>query len=416
MEKLQELVDGMLKQVPRLVLERLLAEKVKEVGLSVDEAAISKAAEHIMSGSDEDLKFGESEDDVTINITDEDIEYVVNTTERFLNEQLSGVLEKSSDHTANLVFKSLSRKWREEYEAQQADVEGFKERLEHRWGKALGKLRMLLTIAMEWAQGLYERRLRDSGGKLSHLDDVMLRLHVRACQVAGEVIVLLENGYADGAMARWRTLHEIATVAAVIAKYGEEIAERYVHYQIVESFSALKAYERNHQALGFRPLSQAQSKKVRKDYAKIIQRFGKPFGGENGWAAYHLKARAKERVTFLRLEEEAGDAMMRSPYKMASYNVHASPKGVYFKLGNLRESSVLLAGMSNAGLIEPAQHAAVSLSEITLLMIGESAVFDDLVASKIIAQLVAKIPLEFAKADRKLHRDDRKHRKAPPNG
>jgi hypothetical protein len=411
MEKLQELIDRTLRQVPRLVLERLLAEKVKKVGLCVDEAVISKAAEHMMRGSHEEFKLGESDDDVTINITDEDIEQVANITERFLNEQLSGILDKASDDTANLFFKYLRRKWREESESHQADIEGFKERLEHRWGKALGKLRMLLAIAREWAQGLYERRLRDSDGKLSHLDDVMLRLHVRACQVVGEIIVLLENGYADGAMARWRTLHEIATVAAVIGKYGEEIAERYVCYQIVESFVALKVYERSHKALGFKPPSKRQSAKVRKDHAKIIQRFGKAFGEENGWAAYHLKVKDKERVTFARLEEQAGDAMMRSPYKMASYNVHASPKGVYFKLGSLKGSPVLLAGMSNAGLTDPAQHAAVSLAEITLLMIGESAVFDDIVVGKIVARLEAEIPSEFYKADRKLRRDDRRHRK-----
>jgi hypothetical protein len=415
MEKLQELIDRTLRQVPRLVLERVLAEKVKAVGLPVDEAMVSKAVDHIMSGGREGFQFDEIGDDVTVNITNENIEYVVTTTEKLLNEQLSGILDKASDDTVNLVFKSLIKKWPEESAAHQADVEAFKERLEHRWGKALGKLRMLLTIAREWAQGLYERRLRDSSGKLSHLDDVMLRLHVRACQVASEIIVLLENGYADGAMARWRTLHEIATVAAVIAKYGEEIAERYVYYQIVESFSALKAYERNHKALGFKPPSPKQSAKVREGHEKIIQRFGKAFGEENGWAAYHLKANNNQRVTFARLEEEAGDAMMRSPYKMASYNVHATPKGVYFKLGSLAGSPVLLAGMSNAGLIEPAQHTAVSLAEITLLMIGESAVFDDIVAGKIVARLESEIPSVLGKADRKLHRDDRKHRKTGAN-
>lgn len=288
----------------------------------------------------------------------------------------------------------------------------FKARLEHRWGKGLGKLRMLLTIVREWSQGFYERRHRINHGKQSHLDDVMLRLHVRACQVTDEIIALLENGYADGAMARWRTLHEIVIVAAVIAKFGDDIAERYVYYQIVESFAALKAYERNHKDLGFKPPSKAQSAKVRQDHANVLKRFGKQFGDECGWAAYHLKAKDKERITFARLEEEVGDAMMRSPYKMASYNVHASPKGVYFRLGSLKGSPVLLAGRSNAGLTEPAQHAAVSLAEITLLMIGDSTVFDDIVTGKVVARLESEIPLEFDKADKKLRRDDRQHRKA----
>jgi Family of unknown function (DUF5677) len=247
-----------------------------------------------------------------------------------------------------------------------------------------------------------------------HIEDVLFRLHVRACQVTNEIILLLENGYADGAMARWRTLHEITIVAAIIAKFGDEIAERYVYYQIVESFSAMKAYERNHKDLGFKPMSKKQNAKIRTDYAKVLQRFGKKFGEEHGWAAHHLKVKDKERITFARLEQEVGDAMMRSPFKMASYNVHASPKGVYFKLGNLKGSPVLLAGPSNAGLIEPAQNAALSLAEITLLLIGDSSFFDDMITSKIVARLAADIPLEFAKADRKLRRDDRQHRETVP--
>jgi hypothetical protein len=60
-----------------------------------------------------------------------------------------------------------------------------------------------------------------------------------------------------------------------------------------------------------------------------------------------------------------------------------------------------------------AYHTAVSLAEITLLVIGHSSVFDDIVTSKIVAQLAADIPLEFAKADRKLRRDDRRYKQHP---
>jgi Family of unknown function (DUF5677) len=402
MDILHELFESVLNQFPKRALEKLLAVRMKEAGVSVDKETLSRAAEHILSRGNETFKFGGNGDDVTIHITNEDIEYV--------NEQLASVVAKAGDDTANLLFKFLCQNWPEEFTAHQADVEGFKKRLEDRWGKPLGKLRMLLAIVMEWAQGFYERRRRVSGGRLSHLDDVMLRLHVRACQVTGEIIVLLENGYADGAMARWRTLHEITIAAGVIAKFGEELAERYVYYQIVESFSALKAYERNHKDLGFKPPTKTQSQKVGKEYAKVIQRFGNKFGEENGWAAHHLKVGERQRVTFARLEEEAGDAMMRSPYKMASYNVHASPKGVYFKLGSLEGSPVLLAGASNAGLTDPAQHTAVSLAEITLLIIGDSPIFDDIVIGKIVARLEAEILPELGKADRKLRRDDRRHR------
>ena len=117
-------------------------------------------------------------------------------------------------------------------------------------------------------------------------------------------------------------------------------------------------------------------------------------------------------MTFAKLEQEAGNAFMRSPYKMASYNVHASPKGVYFRLGTLDKSPSYLAGASNAGLTDPAQHAAVSLFEVTMLAIGDSMILDDLVTASVIARLEAEIPQEFWKAEKKLQRDDRKYRVA----
>lgn len=407
MEQLQKLVNDMIKEIPKLALEKRLAQKLEEVSIKVDEETISKAAQHVLSGNP-DIFHLSGHEDVNIEITDGDIEHVLKVSEKFYTEQLAGILDNLGDKIAADLIKLLGKRWPEEFAAHQTDMDEFKERLEQRWGRGLGKLRMLLAIVREWGQGAFDRKHKSSGGKLSHYDDVMLRLHVRACQIVSEVIILLENGYADGAMARWRTLHEVTVVAAIIAKFGEEIAERYVYYQVVESLSALKAYERNHVALGFKPPGKKESTNLRKAHAKILQRFGKKFDEEYGWAAFHLKAKEKERITFARLEAEAGDERMRSPYKMASYNVHASPKGVYFKLGSLKGSPVLLAGASNAGLTEPAQNAAVSLAEITLLAIGGSPIFDDVVAGKIAAKLASIIPLEFFKADKKLHHDEKK--------
>lgn len=412
MEELQEILERTLNEIPRVLLERRLAEKFKAAGFTVSEATLSKVVTNILTRGRDSFELNTGDGEVVIRIKDEDLELVERAVERFLSEKLDEVLATVSEEAVDLLFKSLIKKWPEEFKSQRADVDAFKERLEHRWGKALGRFRMLITIVMEWISWSYERRRKANDSQMSHLDDVMIRLNVRACQVANEIVVLLENGYADGAMARWRTLHEITIVAAVIAKYGNELAERYVHYQIVESFSALKAYERNHKDLGFKPPSRALAAKVRKDYAKVLQRFGKEFGQEYGWAAHHLQITGKGRVTFARLEEEAGAARMRSPYKMASYNVHASPKGVYFKLGSFDGSPSLLAGATNAGLTEPAQHAAVSLAEITLLSIGDTAVFDDIVAGKIVGRLETQTLEELSKADKKLRRDERRHRKA----
>jgi hypothetical protein len=199
MEELQKLIESTLEKVPRIILERRLAEKLKEAGLSADTTTLFQAAAHILSGSPDAFKF-ESEGDITIQITNDDIEYVEKATEQFHNERLAGILDEVGDHAANRLFKRLSRTWPKHFEALQADIDAFKERLEQRWGKALTKLRMFLAIVMEWSQRAYERQLRVGRNKLSHLDDVLLRLHARACQVTNEIIVLLEMGTR---MAQW---------------------------------------------------------------------------------------------------------------------------------------------------------------------------------------------------------------------
>jgi len=58
-------------------------------------------------------------------------------------------------------------------------------------------------------------------------------------------------GPADGAMARWRTLHEINVVITLIAEHGDELAERYLAHDIDESARALAVYEKTHAALGY---------------------------------------------------------------------------------------------------------------------------------------------------------------------
>jgi len=53
----------------------------------------------------------------------------------------------------------------------------------------------------------------------------LARLYGRACQIGRKIELLLSNGFADGAEARWRTLHELTVVACFIYKHGEETAK-----------------------------------------------------------------------------------------------------------------------------------------------------------------------------------------------
>lgn len=197
--------------------------------------------------------------------------------------------------------------------------------------------------------------------------EILIRLLVRACQATDEILCLLENGFADGAMARWRTLHEIAVVAAVIWRHGEDIAKRYIEHQAVESKRAMEKYMACCNLLGCKPLSARDQAKIVKAYDRAVARYGKAFKTDYGWAAHHLR---KDRPTFADLEQEAGRAEMRSYYQMGNDNIHAGVKSMFVRLGLLEDYTGLLAGRSNAGLTDPGQNAAHTLTQLCILVVS----------------------------------------------
>jgi hypothetical protein len=267
---------------------------------------------------------------------------------------------------------------------------------------------MLLTMSREWCEWAHNRNESLKRGKKKQLRAILVRLLVRGCQVTDEIICLLENGFADGAMARWRTLHEIAVVAAVLSQHGEAIAERYLDHQAVESKRALDKYLACYKDLGYEPLPAREQEKILKAYDKAIRRYGPSFGTDYGWAALHLN---NPKPSFAALEKAAGRAEMRSYYQMGNDNIHAGIKSMYVRLG-LLDYDGLLAGRSNGGLMEPGQNAAHTLTQLSALVCLSEPIMDDLVAGDMMRMLRDEIPKSFNRADKHLRRDDKACRSA----
>ena len=57
-------------------------------------------------------------------------------------------------------------------------------------------------------------------------------LQRRGCQVSAEIVTRLAAGFADGAMARWRTLFEIAVIVDIL--HGAT-AERHLDHSDVDA-------------------------------------------------------------------------------------------------------------------------------------------------------------------------------------
>ena len=207
-------------------------------------------------------------------------------------------------------------------------------------------------------------------------------------------------------MALWRTLYEVGVVAAVIADGGEDLARRYVEHEVVESKLAMEEYARCHVALGFKPVSNRERKRVERAFAAVVKKYGADFGKPYGWAADSLK---RKKVTFRDLEDAAKRSAMRSYYKMASYNVHSdTAKSIFWRLGVIGDQSIIVAGATDAGFAEPAQNAAITLVQITALLLSERiSSLDVMIQLRALSMMRDEILDAFMRAERELKRDHR---------
>ena len=394
--------------LPSLFLEKLIAKRLRDQGITAPKSLPAKIAKHILSGNTEPFRYrgGKQAGNVTLTLKEADADEVMRATEVFCDTQFPTLFPVIASRVSKGILKNLKSRWADEHALQETDLSEFRARLESRWGEGLGQLRMLLTMAREWGQWVYTRHRAQKTTNKILLKDILIRLHVRACQVTDEIICLLENGLADGAMARWRTLHEIGVVAAVLSQHGEEIAERYLAHQAVESKRAMNKYLTCYASLGYKPLPAREVKKITKTYDAVIAKYGGAFRSDYGWAAHHLK---KKQPNFTDLESEAGRAEMRSYYQMGNDNVHAGVKSMFIRLGLMDKYDGLLAGRSNGGHMEPGQNAAHTLTQISVIVCLSEPNMDDLVVADMMRMLRDEIPRSFYAADTRLRKDDKKY-------
>ncbi len=309
---------------------------------------------------------------------------IVNALVKDFSKKIPSIIEEIIEKISPQVHNDLKNGKTELLKDHRRDVRRFESNLKLKWGAALDLLEMLILLATD-AGGSFNDAERPKARKNDFVLEALTRLQARACQVAIEILKLLKGGFADGAHARWRCLHEIAVVGIFISEKGREAARRYIHFEAIESYKEALQYQTYCKLLGHEPLGPEELEDLRIARDDLVNRFGKNYGGEYGWAANVLK---KDRVTFRDLEEKVNLEHIRPFYKLASYNVHASPKGVYSKLGlDPNSSDMLLAGPSNLGLEEPGHSTAISLSQITVTLITSKPNLDRLLTCDLLMKI-----------------------------
>jgi hypothetical protein len=291
----------------------------------------------------------------------------------------------------------------------QAIRRGFEARLGHRWLDALVLYESVLVASQEIGSEFAQYHGDGAVEEQDLVFDALVRLHARACLTASEILCLLRSGYPFGAHGRWRTMHELAVVAGLIARSGSEIAERYLLHKGIQEAREAEDYQRYAERLGYESLPDDEMQGHRKLRAKLIERFGRPFKNPYGWAVPLFEGNRDPK--FRDLEKLAGLDHLRPHYGWATHRVHAGAKGAALNIVARGPQSVYLTGPTNAGLADPGHGALISLLQVTtdLVLFGRPSAEGSPHATAMVtalAQLVDEAGDEFLRVHREIEAEE----------
>ncbi len=327
----------------------------------------------------------------------------INNYEETLNDIVEKATVRTIDKTSKLIRKSVKAQMKQGLAEKEAERFVFEYNMYRRWGKSLDALEMLILLSFECGDAFNSFFREKAVSENDLVFEILTRIHARACQVAYEIYTLLKAGYADGAHARWRCLHELTVIGVFIAESGQETAESYLLHEKIDDYKEANSFNEHCAALGYDPIPDAEISEIRQEKNLLLEKYGEGYYGMHGWAA---KALGKKKVDFIDIEKAVRLDHYRPYYKMACHNVHAGSKGMKFRLGLANSGEdILLAGPSNIGLFDPGVGAARSLNQITVQLMTYDPTFDSLVKAKVLGEFRFDVEQQFWKAETKLNEE-----------
>ncbi|MFC0616182.1 DUF5677 domain-containing protein [Enterococcus faecalis] len=267
------------------------------------------------------------------------------------------------------MYKSLINQAPTMYEEHRLEQQEFESRLQMRWLDAFYGLKSVITISEEIGIGLIdeflEKNKNEDGTRSVPLEyDIIFKLHGKSVVVSKEIFLLLQSGYSDAAISRWRTLHEISIILCLItdtlkknASLAKELVIRFYNRSIVEEFKIEKIDNKSNPE-EFASLK-AQVEEIRNNY-------GKKFIYEDYEWARPALPKIKGRIYFSDLEKKTDNTELASYYKMANNQIHSTSFGLYKSFGDMFDSGIgVVFGPSNYGLSIPGQLTIISIIRST---------------------------------------------------
>ena len=266
------------------------------------------------------------------------------------------------------------------------------------WGEAISGLKYLNNVLLE-LDYLFEKANYDRKNINVYKYYVGKRIHARIVQIIEEIVALIENGYPNGAMARWRSLYELQIVLKFFAiKKDDTLFQMYYDHGILKTYELEKMRRENGE--------QTLTTKVYHEYESTVEKMQydkDKFSGEHGWAYKYIKG---NKCRFSDIEQQAiSYSKMRIYYKHASAIIHLSALGTFDNLSAIEKTDIFPCGCSNYGLSMPGQLTVISICNV-IESYNEifNSIYGDNIEKFIFTQ-AEYIKEKFASAQKKIEKD-----------
>lgn len=319
---------------------------------------------------------------------------------------LEGVLDPSklssiADKIAEDILRQSRKDVREAVDAEHKQKIDFEKRLYKTYEHGIDAYIELLGVSLEAIES-HRKITHENLGEKDTFLPFLLRLHARAYRNANEILALTQAGYGSGALARWRSMHETAVVLAYAKEVGPSIIKLMEAHEAVSSYRSMKVYQQHAERLGEQPYSPYEIGLDKKKYDRRINKYGRGFGKDYGWA--WVASNHRIDGTFRALEEHVGIDHLYPYYKLSSLNIHMGWASLFVgeEFDALNDPGVVLVGPADYGFETAVSLSLLTLAYATILILTYNLSYESMVYAKVIMAVENRAQNEFEKASMKL--------------